>query len=189
MSEVGGDNRLPGLEGKGLDGFYFSLSAWKSFWIFKSSVYISFIYFCVSTDYSRHWDHLTVLFYFLPHVYVYLKKLIILLKDTTVWVVIIVHSKCNYISKLEMQSNLFNNKFVAYTSTFNPPRLLLLLVTQLCLTLCNTMDCSPPGSSAHGIFQARILEKVIVSYCQGSSWSRDRIRISCASGLGRQILY
>ena len=34
------------------------------------------------------------------------------------------------------------------------------LVTQLCLTLCNPMDCSPPGSSVHGIFQARILEWV-----------------------------
>ena len=32
------------------------------------------------------------------------------------------------------------------------------LVTQLCLTLCDPMDCSPPGSSVHGILQARILE-------------------------------
>ena len=32
-------------------------------------------------------------------------------------------------------------------------------VTQLCLTLCDPMDCSPPGSSVHGIFQARILER------------------------------
>ena len=32
-------------------------------------------------------------------------------------------------------------------------------VTQLCLTLCNAMDCSPPGSSAHGFFRARILEQ------------------------------
>ena len=35
---------------------------------------------------------------------------------------------------------------------------LCILVTQLCLTLCNSMDCSPPGSSVHGILQARILE-------------------------------
>ena len=35
---------------------------------------------------------------------------------------------------------------------------LCMLVTQLCLTLCNSMDCSPPGSSVHGILQARILE-------------------------------
>ena len=37
-------------------------------------------------------------------------------------------------------------------------------VTQLCLTLCNPMNCSPPGFSAHGILQARILEWVAISY-------------------------
>ena len=34
-------------------------------------------------------------------------------------------------------------------------------VAQLCPTLCDPMDCSPPGSSVHGIFQARVLEKAI----------------------------
>ena len=38
------------------------------------------------------------------------------------------------------------------------------LVAQLCLTLCDPMDCSPPGSSVHGLFQARILEWVAVSF-------------------------
>ena len=38
------------------------------------------------------------------------------------------------------------------------------LVTQSCLTLCNPMDCSPPGSSVHGILQARILERVAISF-------------------------
>ena len=38
------------------------------------------------------------------------------------------------------------------------------LVTQLYLTLCNPMDCSPPGSSVHGILQARILEWVAISF-------------------------
>ena len=37
-------------------------------------------------------------------------------------------------------------------------------VTQSCLTLCDPMDCSPPGSSVHGIFQARILEWVAISF-------------------------
>ena len=36
------------------------------------------------------------------------------------------------------------------------------LVAQSCLTLCNSMDCSPPGSSVHGILQARILERVAI---------------------------
>ena len=37
-------------------------------------------------------------------------------------------------------------------------------VTQLCLTVCNPMDCSLPGSSIHGIFQARVLEWVAISF-------------------------
>ena len=43
------------------------------------------------------------------------------------------------------------------------------LVAQLHLTLCDLMDCSPPGSSVHGILQARILEWVTISYSRESS--------------------
>ena len=43
------------------------------------------------------------------------------------------------------------------------------LVAQSCLTLCNPMDCSPPGSSVLGISQARILEQVAISFSRGSS--------------------
>ena len=43
------------------------------------------------------------------------------------------------------------------------------LVTKLCLTLCNPMDCSPPGSSVHRVFQARILEWVAMSSSRESS--------------------
>ena len=39
-----------------------------------------------------------------------------------------------------------------------------MLVAQLCLTLCDSMDCSPPGSFVHGILQARILEWVAISF-------------------------
>ena len=42
------------------------------------------------------------------------------------------------------------------------------LVTQLCLTLCNAMDCSLPGSSIHGISQARILEWIAISFSRVS---------------------
>ena len=42
-------------------------------------------------------------------------------------------------------------------------------VTQSCLTLCDLMDYSPPGSSVHGILQARILEYVFISFSRGSS--------------------
>ena len=57
---------------------------------------------------------------------------------------------------------------------------------QLHPTLCDSMDCSPPGSSVHGIFQARILEWVAISFSRGFSWARHRTPVSC---IGRQILY
>ena len=44
-------------------------------------------------------------------------------------------------------------------------------VTQLCLTLCDPVDCSPPDSSIHGILQARILEWVAISFSRG--WQQD----------------
>ena len=51
------------------------------------------------------------------------------------------------------------------------------------------MGCNPPGSSVHGISQARILEWVAISYSRGSSWPRAQTGGSCASCIGRQILY
>ena len=44
------------------------------------------------------------------------------------------------------------------------------------------MDYSPPGSSVHGISQARILEWVTMSSSRGSSWSRGRTQVSCITG-------
>ena len=55
-------------------------------------------------------------------------------------------------------------------------------VAQLCPTLCNPMDCSPPGSSIHGVFQARVLEWIAISFSRGSSWPRDWTRVSCIAG-------
>ena len=57
---------------------------------------------------------------------------------------------------------------------------------QSCLTLCDSLDCSLLGSSAHGISQARILEWVATSLSRGSSRPRDPAHISCT---GRLILY
>ena len=59
----------------------------------------------------------------------------------------------------------------------------MLCSAQSCPTLCDPLDCSPPGSSVHGIFQARILEWVAISYSRGSSWPRDQTRVSCISCL------
>ena len=50
-------------------------------------------------------------------------------------------------------------------------------------------NCSPPGSSVHGIFQARILEGVAISFSRGSSQPRDRTWVSCVSCISRWILY
>ena len=55
------------------------------------------------------------------------------------------------------------------------------------LTLCNPMDCSPPGSSVHGILQARILAWVVMPSFRGSSWPRDQSSISYVSCIGRKI--
>ena len=56
------------------------------------------------------------------------------------------------------------------------------LIAKLCPTLCNPMNCSLPGSSVCGIFQARTLEWVAISSSRGSSWPRDWTRVSCIAG-------
>ena len=53
-------------------------------------------------------------------------------------------------------------------------------------TLCDSMDCSPPGFSAHGIFQARIMEWVAISSSRGSFRPRNRTWVSY---IGRWVLY
>ena len=56
------------------------------------------------------------------------------------------------------------------------------LVAQPCLTLCDPTDWSPPGSSVHGILQARTLEWVAISFSRGSSRPRDWTQVSCITG-------
>ena len=55
-------------------------------------------------------------------------------------------------------------------------------VSQLCPTLCDPLDCSPPGSSIHGIFQARELEWVAIAFSRGSSQPRDWTQVSLIVG-------
>ena len=57
-------------------------------------------------------------------------------------------------------------------------KVMKVLVTQVCLALCDPMDCSPPCSSVHGILQARILEWVAISFSRGSSQPRDWTGVS-----------
>ena len=60
-------------------------------------------------------------------------------------------------------------------------------VAQSCLTLCDSMDCSPPGSSVHGTCQVRILERVAIASSRGSSPCGDQTHVSCASFIGRRF--
>ena len=69
-----------------------------------------------------------------------------------------------------------NHVFLSWVS------LVHMLVTQLCLTLCDPMDCSPPGSSVHGILLARILEWVAIPCSRGSSPPRNGTWVSCIAG-------
>ena len=55
-------------------------------------------------------------------------------------------------------------------------------VTKSCLTVCDPMDCSPPGSSVHGILQARILEWVAMPSSRRSSQPRDLTQVSHIAG-------
>ena len=56
------------------------------------------------------------------------------------------------------------------------------LVIQTCLSLCDPLDCNPPGSSVHGILQARVLEWVATPSSRGSSQLRDWTQVSCITG-------
>ena len=63
-----------------------------------------------------------------------------------------------------------------------PVELCCVLAAQSCLTLCDPMDYSSPGFSVHGIFQARIVEWVVISFSMESSQLRDWTWVSCIAG-------
>ena len=69
--------------------------------------------------------------------------------------------------------------FMWLTGRLNPVRM---KVAQSCPTPCDPMDCSPPGSSVHGILQARILEWVAIPFSSGSYQPRDQIWVSYIAG-------
>ena len=65
-------------------------------------------------------------------------------------------------------------------------KVMCVMLSQSCPTLWDPRDCSPPGSSVHGISKARMLEWVSISFSRGSSQPRNRSWVFC---IGRQILY
>ena len=62
-------------------------------------------------------------------------------------------------------------------------------VSQSCLSLCDPMDCSPPGSSVHGILQTRTAGWVAMPSSRGSSQLRDQTHSSCVSCIGKRDLH
>ena len=84
--------------------------------------------------------------------------------------------------------NKFIFKKIFLNTEFHKPSkwlymyIMCMLVVQLCLTLCDPMDCNPPVSSLHGMLQARILERVAIPFSRGSSWPRDWTWVSCITG-------
>ena len=88
-----------------------------------------------------------------------------------------------------LQKAWLNEPMSSFLSKGKSSRQLLTVggsIVKSCLTLCDPMDCSPPGSSVHGNFHARTLEWVAISSSRGSSRPKDWTHISC---IGRRILY
>ena len=81
---------------------------------------------------------------------------------------------------------LFLTLLATSTFFFSKKPGVFMLSHSSCPALCYPMDCRPPGSSVHRIFQARILEWVAVFFSSGSSQPRDGTHIFC---IGRQVLY
>ena len=119
------------------------------------------------------------------------------LQTKSLWTVCFL-SKLNNIAKISSFNSLFNiildilaGERVKQTTVQDP----VLPINNCCCCcliaktypmLSDLMDYSPPGSSVHGISQARILEWVDISFSRGSYWIRNRTCVSCT---GRRILY
>ena len=87
----------------------------------------------------------------------------------------------SYMLKKSQMINLRMDKnILVYPCSIMPAKSL-----QLCLTLCDPMDCSPPGSPVHGILQERILKWVDIPFSMGSSWLRDGTWVFYVSFIGR----
>ena len=98
-------------------------------------------------------------------------------------------SKLSFYSQLKSTRLLFGDHENVLIFTVFFCFFFFCMYAQSCPRLYNLMDCSPSGSSVHGISQARILEWVAISFSGGNSWPRDQTRISCISYIQRQILY
>ena len=85
-------------------------------------------------------------------------------------------SNCGNSIKLKSTHSLPEPNIHIHQGNYEPSLILLWVLVYL------VMDYSPPGSSVHGILQARILEWVAISFSRGSSWPRDQTWASCIAG-------
>ena len=83
------------------------------------------------------------------------------------------HSEVNPNADLTPAAMLFDDLKTEYQNV---------LVAQLSATLCDSVDCSPPGSSVQGVLKARILKWVAIAFSRGSFWPRDWTQVSCIAG-------
>ena len=105
----------------------------------------------------------------------------------SLWVFLFLIFKCIYWSIVDLQCCLsfrYSKMIQLYMYIY-----MQYAVAQSCPTLCNLMDCSPPGFSVRGISQARVLEWVAIFSSREFLWPRDQTHISCISCIGRRILY
>ena len=76
-----------------------------------------------------------------------------------------------------------------WKESYDKPSVHCMLSFQTRPTLCNPMDCSPPGSIVHGLTQARILQWISMPSSRGSSQTRDQTSISSVSCFVKQVLF
>ena len=89
------------------------------------------------------------------------------------------HTSCIHLGSPNVLQRFYNFFKKLWFSIFEPILLCMCAKSlQSCLSPCDPMDCSPPGSSVHGILQARILESVTIFFSRGSSWPRDQTHVS-----------
>ena len=92
---------------------------------------------------------------------------------------IVYFMKLFYCGKLLRTHRSIENRII--TPPLHMP-IVLCTVASVVSNSCDPMDCSLPGSSVPGIFQARILEWVAISFSRGSSPPRDQTWVSCIAG-------
>ena len=115
-------------------------------------------------------------------------KTIISLSKSTLKILIMTVTQKIYVVYMKVQVGV-QGVGKGQVNTHSHPHILVCSVAQLRPTLCEPMDCNPPGSSVLGIFKARILEWVAISSSRGSSQPRYWTHVSCISCIGRWILY